>query len=123
MGCSGERRNRSSQHPITNVERCMVRSRFHHEGDVLGWVARPASGWGAHGAQELNALIRRLAVTEDWRHMVVRMHPTTWSRVMPYLDYNLSFPKPGIPMDMDGGVFEEVTRIEVVYREVVRHPY
>lgn len=93
------------------------------EGELLGAVQRPAGGWGAAGAQELNALIRRLAVTEDWRHMVVRMHPTTWSRVMPYLDYNLSFPKPGIPMDMDGGVFEEVGRIEVIYREVVRHPY
>ncbi len=93
------------------------------DGVVLGTVRKPAAGWGPAAAQELNALIRRLAVEHDWRHLVVRMHPATWSRVMPYLDYNLSFPKPGIPMDMDGGSFDDGSRIEVVYRAVVRHPY
>jgi hypothetical protein len=93
------------------------------EGTVLGTVRMPAEGWGPAGAMELNRLVRRIAVDHDWRHMVVRMHPATWRQVMPYLDYNLSFPKPGIPMDMDGGEFEDTRRIEVVYREVVRHPY
>ncbi len=93
------------------------------EGSVLGVVRRPANGWGVEAAQRLNALIRRLATQEDWRHFVVRMHPATWSRIMPYLDYNLSFPKPGVPMDMDGGPHEDASTIEVVWREVVRHPY
>ena len=77
----------------------------------------------SEGAQKLNALIRLLATREDWRHFVVRMHPATWSRIMPYLDYNLSFPKPGVPMDMDGGPHDDVNTIKVVWREVVRHPY
>ena len=51
------------------------------------------------------------------------LHPGTWSRIMPYLDYNLSFPKPGVPMDMDGGPHGDISTIEVVWREVVRHPY
>lgn len=93
------------------------------EGAVLGTVRRPAEGWGPTGALELNRLIRRLTVDHDWRHLVVRMHPATWSQVMPYLDYNLAFPKPGIPMDMDGEVFGDRQRIEVVWRETVRHPY
>jgi len=93
------------------------------DGEALGVVQKPAEGWGPAAAQRLNDLVRRIAVDHDWRHLVVRMHPATWSRVMPYLDYNLSFPKPGIPMDMDGGPFEDRERIEVVYREVVRHPY
>ena len=93
------------------------------EGEVLGVVYRPAEGWGGLGAQQLNALIRRLAARENWRHFVVRMHPSTWSRIMPYLDYNLSFPKPGVPMDMDGGPHDDADTIEVVWREVVRHPY
>ncbi len=93
------------------------------EGEVLGVVPRPAAGWGVAGAQQLNALIRLLATREDWRHFVVRMHPSTWSRIIPYLDYNLSFPKPGVPMDMDGGPHEDPGTIEVVWREVVRHPY
>jgi hypothetical protein len=93
------------------------------EGMVLGVVRKPREGWGPVAALRLNQLIRRIAVDHDWRHLVVRMHPATWSQVMPYLDYNLAFPKPGIPMDMDGGVFEDTRRIEVVWREVVRHPY
>jgi hypothetical protein len=93
------------------------------EGEVLGEVRRPSGGWGVEGAQQLNALIRRLAAREDWRHFAVRMHPSTWSRIMPYLDYNLTFPKPGVPMDMDGGPHDDVATIEVVWREVVRHPY
>lgn len=93
------------------------------EGEVLGVVRRPSGGWGVESAQQLNALIRLLAAREDWRHVVVRMHPGTWSRIMPYLDYNLSFPKPGVPMDMDGGLHEDASTIEVVWREVVRHPY
>jgi hypothetical protein len=93
------------------------------EGTVLGVVRKPREGWGPAAATQLNHLIRRIAVDHDWRHLVVRMHPSTWRQVMPYLDYNLSFPKPGIPMDMDGGVFEDTRRIEVVWREVVRHPY
>lgn len=93
------------------------------EGTVLGVVRKPREGWGPTAALQLNDLIRRIAVDHDWRHLVVRMHPSTWRQVMLYLDYNLSFPKPGIPMDMDGGTFEDRRRIEVVYREVVRHPY
>lgn len=93
------------------------------EGETLGVIRRPAGGWGVEGAQRLNALIRLLATHEDWRHLVVRMHPATWSRIMPYLDYNLSFPKPGVPMDMDGGPHDDASTIEVVWREVVRHPY
>lgn len=71
----------------------------------------------------LNDLIRLIAVEHDWRHLVVRMHPSTWRQVMPYLNYNLSFPKPGIPMEMDRGVFEDTGRIDLAYREVVKHPY
>lgn len=93
------------------------------EGEVLGVVRQPVGGWGAAGAQRLNALIRLLATREEWRHFVVRMHPATWSQIMPYLDYNLSFPKPGVPMDMDGGPHDDARTIEVVWREVVRHPY
>lgn len=93
------------------------------EGTVLGTVRKPAAGWGAAGALQLNRLVRRLAVDHDWRHLVIQMHPATWRQVMPYLDYNLSFPTPGIPMDMDGGIFADRERIDVVYREVVRHPY
>lgn len=93
------------------------------EGEVLGVVRRPSGGWGFKGAQQLNALIRLLATREDWRHLVVRMHPSTWSRIMPYLDYNLSFPKPGVPMDMDCGPHDDVNTIEVVWREAARHPY
>jgi hypothetical protein len=93
------------------------------DGAVLGTVRKPAAGWGPDAAMALNALVRRIAAQHDWRHLVVQMHPSTWRQVMPYLDYNLSFPKPGVPMDMDGGVFEDTGRIDVVYREVVRHPY
>jgi hypothetical protein len=93
------------------------------EGTILGTVRKPAVGWGAAAALELNRLARRIAVDYDWQHLVIQMHPATWRQVMPYLDYNLSFPKPGIPMDMDGGIFEDRDRIDVVYREVVRHPY
>lgn len=93
------------------------------DGTVLGTVRRPTEGWGPAAATQLNDLVRRLAVDHDWRHLVVRMHPSTWRAVMPYLNYNLSFPKPGIPMEMDRGVFEETTRIEVAYRDVVQHPY
>ena len=93
------------------------------EGTVLGTVRKPAAGWGPDAATALNALVRRLGAAHDWRHLVVQMHPSTWRQVMPYLNYNLSFPKPGVPMDMDGGVFADTGRIDVVYREVVRHPY
>ena len=93
------------------------------DGSVLGTISRPATGWGPEAATRLNDLIRQLAVAHDWRHLVVRMHPSTWRQVMPYLNYNLSFPKPGIPMEMDGGVFAETDRIEVAYRDVVQHPY
>lgn len=93
------------------------------EGTILGTVRKPASGWGAPAAQQLNHLVRRIAANHDWRHLVIQMHPATWRQVMPYFDYNLSFPKPGIPMDMDGGLFPDRDRIAVVYREVVRHPY
>jgi hypothetical protein len=93
------------------------------EGTILGTVRRPAAGWGSTAALEFNRLVRRIAVDHDWRHLVIQMHPATWRQVMPYLDYNLSFPKPGIPMEMDGGVFEERDRIDVIYRQVVRHPY
>lgn len=98
----------------------MIASR---EGEVLGVVRCPVGGWGVEGAQQLNRLIRLLAAQEDWRHFAVRMHPSTWSRIMPYLDYNLSFPKPGVPMDMDGGPHDDVNTIEVVWRNVARHPY
>ena len=93
------------------------------DGAVLGAVARPGAGWGPPAATRLNDLIRQLAVEHDWRHLVVRMHPSTWRQVMPYLNYNLSFPKPGIPMEMDRGVFADTDRIEVAYRDVVLHPY
>ena len=93
------------------------------EGTILGTVRKPVAGWGASAALELNHLVRRIAVNHDWRHLVIQMHPATWQQVMPYLDYNLSFPKPGIPMDMDGGVFADRQRIDVAYREVVRRPY
>lgn len=93
------------------------------DGTVLGAIARPAAGWGPDGATRLNDLIRQLAVTHDWRHLVVRMNPSTWRQVMPYLNYNLSFPKPGIPMELDRGVFADTDRIEVAFRDVVRHPY
>jgi hypothetical protein len=93
------------------------------EGTVLGTMRKPASGWGPSAALELNSLVRRLAAAHDWRHLVIQMHPATWRQVFPYLDYNLSFPKPGIPMDMDGGLFPDRNRIDVIYREVVRHPY
>jgi hypothetical protein len=93
------------------------------DGTVLGVVRRPAEGWGPGAAIRLNDLIRQLAIARDWRHMVVRMHPATWRQVMPYLNYNLSFPKPGIPMDMDAADYDDLQRIEVVYKDVVRHPY
>ena len=93
------------------------------DGDILGTVRKPAEGWGPAAATQLNDLVRQIAARHDWRHLVVRMHPATWRQVMPYLTYNLSFPKPGIPMEMDRGVFAETERIEVAYRDVVRHPY
>jgi hypothetical protein len=93
------------------------------DGAVLGTIARPGAGWGPEAATRLNDLIRQLAANHDWRHLVVRMHPSTWRQVMPYLNYNLSFPKPGVPMEMDRGVFAETDRIEVAYRDVVQHPY
>jgi len=93
------------------------------DGAVLGAVTKPGAGWGPEGATRINDLIRQLAVTHDWRHLVVRMHPSTWRQVMPYLNYNLSFPRPGIPMEMDRGVFANTDRIEVAYRDVVLHPY
>ncbi len=93
------------------------------EGAVLGTVRRPVAGWGPEAAVRLNDLVRQVAAEHDWRHLVVRMNPATWRQVMPYLTYNLSLPKPGIPMEMDGGVFEDKGRIEVAYRDVVKHPY
>ena len=101
----------------------MTRNEELVDGAVLGAVARPGAGWRPEEATRLNDLIRQLAVEHDWRHLVVRMHPSTWRQVMPYLNYNLSFPKPGIPMEMDRGVFADTDRIEVAYREVVQHPY
>jgi hypothetical protein len=93
------------------------------DGLRLGSIGRPPLGWGPEAATRLNDMIRELAVEHDWRHLVVRMHPSTWRQVMPYLNYNLSFPKPGIPMEMDRGVFADTDRIEVAYRDVVQHPY
>lgn len=93
------------------------------DGAVLGAIRKPSAGWGPEGATRLNNLVRQLAVAHDWRHFVVRMHPSTWRQVMPYLDYNLSYPKPGIPMEMDRGIFEHADRIEVAYRDEVLHPY
>lgn len=95
----------------------------HVDGAVLGVVAKPGAGWGPDAATRLNDLIRQLAAKHDWRHFVERMHPSTWRQVMPYLNYNLSFPKPGIPMEMDRGVFSDPDRIEVAFRAVVQHPY
>jgi hypothetical protein len=58
--------------------------------------------------------VRRIAVAHDWRRLVVRMHQSTWNQVAAYLNYNLSFPKPGVPMDCQG--YEDRGRIEVVYQ-------
>lgn len=93
------------------------------DGTVLGTVRKPAEGWGPTAATRLNQLVRSIAARHDWRHLVVRMHPSTWRQIMPYLNYNLSLPKPGIPMEMDRGVFEDTRRIDVAYREVALHPY
>jgi hypothetical protein len=105
------------------MERDPMANEIPNDGDVLGTVRKPPEGWGPAAATRLNDLVRRIAIDHDWRHLVIRMHPATWRQVMPYLNYNLSFPKPGVPMEMDGEPFADTGRIEVAYRDVVKHPY
>lgn len=81
---------------------------------ILGTVRKPANGWGPAASHALNQLVRRLAADHDWRNLVVRMHQSTWNQVAMHLNYNLSFPKPGVPMECQG--FEDPGRIEVVFR-------
>ena len=81
---------------------------------VLGEVRRPAAGWDQRSASDVNQLVRQLALVHGWRRLVVRMHPATWSQVAMHLNYNLSFPIPGVPMDCAG--FTELGRIVVEYR-------
>jgi hypothetical protein len=83
-------------------------------GAHLGTIRKPASGWGPSAASELNNLVRPIAAAHDWRHLVVRMHQSTWNQVAAYLNYNLSFPKPCVPMDCQG--YEDRGRLEVVHR-------
>lgn len=42
------------------------------------------------------------------------MHPATWSQLATHLYYNLSFPKPGVPMA--GSHEDDPARVTVVLR-------
>ena len=59
-------------------------------------------------------MVRQLARVHGWRHLAVRMHPATWSQVAMHLNYNLSFPIPGVRMDCTD--FADLERIVVEYR-------
>ena len=83
-------------------------------GAVLGVVRRPPAGWNPSAASDVNRVVRQLALVHGWRRLVVRMHPATWSQVAMHLNYNLSFPIPGVRMDCAG--FDDLERIVVAYR-------
>ena len=79
---------------------------------VLATLRRPAAGWNPTAASELNHLVRQLAAVHGWQRLAVAMHPSAWSQLAMHLNYNLSFPKPGVPMV--GSPDEDPRRVLVV---------
>jgi hypothetical protein len=84
------------------------------DGVVLGVVSRPALGWNPTAASALNDLVRQLAATHGWHRLAVSMHPSVWRQLAMHLNYNLSFPKPGVPMV--GSDDDDPRRVAVILR-------
>jgi hypothetical protein len=84
------------------------------DGVALGVVSRPASGWNPTAASVLNDLVRHLAAAHGWQRLAVSMHPSTWRQLAMHLNYNLSFPKPGVPMVGSDG--DDPRRVVVILR-------
>jgi hypothetical protein len=82
---------------------------------VLATVRKPATGWDQSTASALNHLVRQLAAVHSWRRLAVSMHPSAWSQLAMHLNYNLSFPKPGVPMI--GSASDDPRRVAVVLRD------